>query len=252
MTILDRYVKDENFEIQNMEGIDFRICKKDQFFDAKHLFNQYNEVYYPIDTYKKKKASKGVREWNMVQSRSENMYKGTIANFDKLFNSDEINMDELVHFMKKNDPELITLDNIPHKSKLDYMIRKTGGSGRYQQVFVHPLVAEDMRLYIKRSSMRTCNKTPEREIANRLSNELLGICEVKLDNGRLIDILTDDEVIEVKIYKDRIKAIGQVIYYQSQYPELRKRIHIFGHNNERDSIFTQTCKAYDITVTYEN
>jgi hypothetical protein len=185
------------------------------------------------------------------------MYKGTIANFDKLFNSSEINMDELRHFMKKNDTELsdeskeITPENISHKAKVSYMIRKIGGSGRYQQVFVHPLVAEDMRLYIKRTSMRTCNKTPEREIADRLSNKLLGICEVKLDNGRLIDILTDDEVIEVKIYKDRIKAIGQVIYYQSQYPELRKRIHIFDHNNERDSIFTQTCEAYDIKVTYE-
>jgi transcriptional regulator CtsR len=136
-----------------MEGIDFRICKKDQFFDAKHLFKQYKEVYYPIDTYKKKKASKGVRDWNLLQSRSENMYKGTIANFDKLFNSSEINMDELSHFMKKNDTKSfatihikeITLENIPHKAKLDYMIRKIGGR-TYQQVFVHRYVAIDMAM----------------------------------------------------------------------------------------------------------
>ena len=146
MTILDRYVNAENFEIQTIEGIDFRICKKDQFFDAKHLFKQYNEVYYDIDAYSKKKASKGVT-CNKNQAKSENLYKGTIANFDKLFNSEEIFLDELMYFMEKHDKESkgITIENVPHQAKIDYMIRKIGGR-TYQQVFVHRYVAIDMAM----------------------------------------------------------------------------------------------------------
>ena len=153
MTILDRYSEEKNFSIQKMDGIDFRMCK-DLFVDAKHLFKQYNEVYYLKDTYEKKKNTKDVRRWNANEKEKENMYKGTVANFDKLYQDDDINIEESEYFIKKIDSDLtdgnsvsrINLENIPRQAKIDYMIRKIGGTGRYQQVFVHKYVAIDMAM----------------------------------------------------------------------------------------------------------
>ena len=91
---------------------------------------------------------------------------------------------------------------------------------------------------------------PEKTICKRISKELGGKTEVCVNNKR-IDILTDNEIIEVKNYNTMLGAIGQILYYSKFYPDRRKRIHIFNHNDRRDIEYETLCGELNISVTYE-
>jgi hypothetical protein len=91
----------------------------------------------------------------------------------------------------------------------------------------------------------------EKEIADRLAIELNGKREVCLKDGKKIDILTSTEIIEVKKFHRRLEAIGQILYYSTFYPKLKKVIHLFNHNEEVDYLYNEICKKCDITVRYE-
>lgn len=96
------------------------------------------------------------------------------------------------------------------------------------------------------------NKVTEKDIRDRLAKELKGQVEVKTDAG-YIDVLTEDEVIEVKEAKKWKAAIGQVISYGEYYKDKIKRIHLYGDvgKGNLDSAL-QVCRENSIKLTYEN
>ena len=104
-------------------------------------------------------------------------------------------------------------------------------------------------LLLKRNT--SIMKNEENIISDKLSKQLNGKREKCLNDGKRIDILTNDTIIEVKNYKTRLAAIGQILYYSKFYKKHYKRIHLFNHNNIRDEIYENLCKSLDILVTYE-
>lgn len=95
------------------------------------------------------------------------------------------------------------------------------------------------------------SRTKEKDVQEKLQKREGGAREVDMDGVR-IDLLTDDAIIEVKNYNRRICAIGQILYYHTQFPSHKPRIHIFDSNGRRDTIFDECCKKYEIAVTYES
>ena len=98
----------------------------------------------------------------------------------------------------------------------------------------------------------TKNKLTEKYYSDNLSLKLNGIREVIVPVGK-IDILTANEIIEVKNIKDWKQGIGQIIIYGNYYPSHQKRIHLFGNINNAllDLICFHTNKL-NINVSYEN
>lgn len=90
----------------------------------------------------------------------------------------------------------------------------------------------------------------EKIIQITLSQVVNGKMEVPCAYGR-IDILTDDQIIEVKNVTDWKSAIGQITVYGLLYPRHEKRIHLFGSIREsrRDPIFT-AAKELGIVATF--
>ena len=96
------------------------------------------------------------------------------------------------------------------------------------------------------------NNNPEEQISDRLAIELDGEREVMLNlTSHRIDVLTKEYIIEVKSYHNRIKALGQLLYYQNNYPDKKLWVHLFDHNNNRDKNYTETCERNNIKLTYE-
>lgn len=93
-------------------------------------------------------------------------------------------------------------------------------------------------------------KCPEEQVQYSLWQRLGGQLEVSCDAGR-IDLLTEEEVIEVKHIQNWKSALGQVLSYAHYFPTHRPRIHLFGEENPADlSKIKQVCTSHDIKVTY--
>ena len=91
----------------------------------------------------------------------------------------------------------------------------------------------------------------EREVRDRLQLKLGGLIEVSTPAGR-IDLLTDNEIIEVKHVNDWKSAMGQILAYSGFYPLHSKRIHLFGERREIPTATAITiCSELDITLTFE-
>ena len=92
----------------------------------------------------------------------------------------------------------------------------------------------------------------EKIIADKLSKTLNGVREVYINETKQrIDILTDDEIIEVKSFKCRMAAVGQILYYHNYYNNRKMRIHLFENYDERDTVFEKICANVNIAVTYD-
>ena len=92
----------------------------------------------------------------------------------------------------------------------------------------------------------------EKIIADKLSLLLNGVREVYINETKQrIDILTDDEIIEVKSFKCRMAAVGQILYYHNYYNNRKMRIHLFENYDERDTVFEKICANVNIAVTYD-
>ena len=95
-------------------------------------------------------------------------------------------------------------------------------------------------------------KRNESYYRDRLAKSLNGQTEVKIPSGR-IDILTSNQIIEVKHIKKWNAALGQIITYGYHYPNHQKRIHLFGEENNKDKILLikEQCLEQNIIVTFE-
>jgi len=89
----------------------------------------------------------------------------------------------------------------------------------------------------------------EKEIQLKLQKELGGLIEVETDFG-FIDLLTNDEVIEIKEVRKWKSALGQVLVYASLYPGYKKRLHLFGETDDIDLITTK-CQEFNTLVSIE-
>jgi hypothetical protein len=91
----------------------------------------------------------------------------------------------------------------------------------------------------------------EIRVSNRLADELHGQTEVPCWAGR-IDVLTDTEVIEVKVGSRWKNALGQVLAYRVFFPRKQPRLHLFGNiDSMQKRTIEKVCSAYAVRVTYE-
>ena len=104
---------------------------------------------------------------------------------------------------------------------------------------------EDSLLNIKADKN---NLNREKEIQTKLSRELAGEIEVETEFG-FIDILTKDELIEIKIGGDWKCGIGQLLAYGEYYKDHVKRLHLFDF--KYDEKIAKVCEKYNIKLSYE-
>lgn len=81
--------------------------------------------------------------------------------------------------------------------------------------------------------------------------------EFHIDGVGFVDILTKDEIIEVKEAASWKHALGQVLAYSTSLPKTyRKRIHLFRRNGENIdayeiSVAERICRLFDVHLTHE-
>jgi hypothetical protein len=90
----------------------------------------------------------------------------------------------------------------------------------------------------------------ESVISNRIAKEINGEREVETRFGK-IDVLSDIWLIEVKNIKKWHNGIGQILIYSEDYPEKRKRLHLFGQTIKNINDIEMICNKYGIEVTFE-
>lgn len=88
----------------------------------------------------------------------------------------------------------------------------------------------------------------EKQVQKWLAELVNGEMEVKTDAGN-IDILTSTEIIETKLAHDWKSAIGQLIAYQSFYPNHTKHMYLIGNSKNKD-IINKVCATSNIKVTF--
>ena len=95
-------------------------------------------------------------------------------------------------------------------------------------------------------------KRNESYYRDKLAKSLNGQTEVKVPSGR-IDILTRNQIIEVKHIKKWNAALGQIITYGYHYPNHQKRIHLFGveKNSSKIPLIIKQCQEQNIIATFE-
>ena len=89
----------------------------------------------------------------------------------------------------------------------------------------------------------------EKEIQDRLHKQLGGEIEVCTEFG-YIDLLTKNELIEIKEASKWKHGVGQLLAYGLFYSDHRLRLHLFGDEHVNDRII-DFCRTYCIHVTTE-
>lgn len=72
--------------------------------------------------------------------------------------------------------------------------------------------------------------------------------EVPCSSGT-IDVLTPDEIIEVKRAALWKAALGQVLAYSVDFPAKTPRVHLYGNDVEHFRLAATTCAKYGVRVT---
>lgn len=229
------------------------------FVDLSHLLHCYNKKHSGDG---KKKTQ---REINQFMGR-KTFFKDVLADFQKEYESgkmdfsylrvlmgkeeknDEITQSNSVRDSKKS--EDIPLDQISDDAKRSYMIHKIQynvGRKRYTLVMGNVRVTPHLLKWMKKDHG---GERTEQGISDRLAEREDGDREVVVSGGR-IDVLTKDEIIEVKSYKQKLHAIGQILYYGKSYPNHQRRIHLYAHENLRNKKYERLCQTLDIRLTYD-
>lgn len=94
----------------------------------------------------------------------------------------------------------------------------------------------------------------EREVRVRLADKLGGVqCHIGVLGE--IDLVTKDEVIEIKWVCRALHAVGQVLGHSRSFPEKGRRIHLFGEVEDFSRInmdeLRNMCGGMDILITEE-
>ena len=117
---------------------------------------------------------------------------------------------------------------------------------------IEDFLAKDINVKDTSKANKRKKKRSESYYRDKLAKSLNGQMEVKVPYGR-IDILTNNQIIEVKHIKKWNAALGQVITYAYFYPNHQKRIHLFGveNNSHKISMIQEQCRAQNIIITFE-
>jgi transcriptional regulator with XRE-family HTH domain len=91
---------------------------------------------------------------------------------------------------------------------------------------------------------------PERVVRDRLQAQLGGKVEAYTKFG-LIDLLTETELIEIKVVNRWKDAIGHILAKSEKYPNHQKRLHLFGHQEPILDNIQEVCDRLGIRVTFE-
>jgi hypothetical protein len=91
---------------------------------------------------------------------------------------------------------------------------------------------------------------PERIVRDRLQAQLGGKVEAYTKYG-LIDLLTETELIEIKVVNRWKDAIGHILAKSEKYPNHQKRLHLFGHQEPILDNIEEVCDRLGIRVTFE-
>jgi hypothetical protein len=91
---------------------------------------------------------------------------------------------------------------------------------------------------------------PERVVRDRLQVQLGGKVEAYTKYG-LIDLLTETELIEIKVVNRWKDAIGHILAKSEKYPNHQKRLHLFGHQEPILDNIEEVCDRLGIRVTFE-
>ncbi|MEH2384879.1 MAG: hypothetical protein V7K14_03605 [Nostoc sp.] len=93
----------------------------------------------------------------------------------------------------------------------------------------------------------------EKDVVNRLQESLGGTKEFKTPIGR-IDLLTTTHVLEVKLFREWRKGLGQLLVYSEYFPSHTKQLHLFSYEDigaELLSTVAKSCKRLGVDVTTE-
>lgn len=95
----------------------------------------------------------------------------------------------------------------------------------------------------------------EFSVRDALALRVGGNTEVQTPSG-FIDVLSESEVIEVKYFSKWKDGLGQVLAYQSHYPRLGKRLHLFAHGGDNNTakyvgLAKSVCGTHGVRVTFE-
>lgn len=91
---------------------------------------------------------------------------------------------------------------------------------------------------------------PEREVRDRLQSQLGGKVEAYTKFG-LIDLLTETELIEIKVIHRWKDAIGHILAKSEKYPNHQKRLHLFGPQEPILDNIQAFCDRHSIRITFE-
>jgi len=87
----------------------------------------------------------------------------------------------------------------------------------------------------------------ERDVQNKLAAKYMAQKEVRIEVG-FIDLLTDDELIEIKEGSSWKQSIGQVLAYGEFYPSHKKKIVLFGELSNDLATIKRICGKHAISV----
>lgn len=107
---------------------------------------------------------------------------------------------------------------------------------------------------IKRISLPLCLSNGlmvERDVQDALLKVVGGKKEVYTEAGA-IDILSANELIEIKVVHSWKNAIGQLMVFSHYYPRRRLRLHLFGNSHPTYlGVIGQHCDRFCIRLTWE-
>ncbi|AUF82158.1 hypothetical protein TetV_066 [Tetraselmis virus 1] len=101
----------------------------------------------------------------------------------------------------------------------------------------------------KRTKLTKQKRTLESTVRDRLAKQLVGSrIEVPCSSG-LIDIVTPTEIIEVKRAPLWKAAMGQILAYGEDFPKHKKRVHLFGKDDQHYRLAAVTCERFGVALT---
>ena len=104
----------------------------------------------------------------------------------------------------------------------------------------------------KANQQRIMSGSPEKQVEIRIAKQIPNCQTQVLTKVGQIDILTPNEIIEVKNVRAWKAALGQVLIYGRQYPSHSLRIHLFGAaRSDMKTLIESECSAFGVKVTWE-
>lgn len=136
---------------------------------------------------------------------------------------------------------------------IDQLVQiQVAGKNEDRGTWAHPEVAKEFERWCYQPEIKKSTKFFESSIRDSLAIQLKGKTEVPCKTG-FVDILTNQEVIEVKAIKHWKAAIGQALVYACEFPAKKPRVHLFGETStEMKQMIVSFCSKLNVAVSFED